>query len=124
MHPSKKGILHAQYQLQRAPRSACPRPFPESRGLNQQNGLSESVVKEINASLTSHELIKIRVYSDDRELREQFLATICQQLNAAPIQHIGKLLVLWRPQPDTPATPAKPRPRRPGAAPEQTQLSG
>lgn len=86
-----------------------------------QNGLSESVVKEVNASLTSHELIKIRVYSDDRELREQFLATICQQLNAAPIQHIGKLLVLWRPQPDTPATPAKPRPRRPG--PRQSKRS-
>ncbi len=86
-----------------------------------QNGLSESVVKEINASLASHELIKIRVYSDDRELREQFLATICQQLNAAPIQHIGKLLVLWRPQPDKPATPAKPRPRRPG--PRQSKRS-
>lgn len=86
-----------------------------------QNGLSESVVKEINASLTSHELIKIRVYSDERELREQFLATICQQLNAAPIQHIGKLLVLWRPQPDTPATPAKPRPMRPG--PRQSKRS-
>jgi RNA-binding protein YhbY len=37
-----------------------------------QNGLSESVVKEINASLASHELIKIRVYNDDRERANSF----------------------------------------------------
>jgi RNA-binding protein len=45
-----------------------------------QNGLSESVVKEINASLTSHELIKIRVYSDDRpNYANSFSATLCEQ---------------------------------------------
>jgi hypothetical protein len=27
------------------------------------------------------------------------LATLCDELNAAPIQHIGKLLILWRPVP-------------------------
>ena len=27
-------------------------------------------------------------------------AQLTDQLNAAPIQHIGKLLVLWRPQPE------------------------
>ena len=62
-----------------------------------QNGLTESVLKEISSSLESHELIKIRVFNDDREIREQFLATICEQLAAAPVQHIGKLLVIWRP---------------------------
>ena len=62
-----------------------------------QNGLSESVLTEINTSLISHELIKIRVFNDDREVREQYLASICEQLQAAPVQHIGKLLVVWRP---------------------------
>ena len=65
-----------------------------------QNGLSDSVMQEISTSLVSHELIKIRVFADDRELREQYLATICEQLDAAPVQHIGKLLVIWRPNPD------------------------
>ncbi|HQO29042.1 MAG TPA: YhbY family RNA-binding protein [Accumulibacter sp.] len=60
-------------------------------------GLSESVLKEIDASLNAHQLIKIRVYTDDRELREQYFNTLCTQLQAAPVQHIGKLLVLWRP---------------------------
>ncbi|MBV5331070.1 YhbY family RNA-binding protein, partial [bacterium] len=62
-----------------------------------QNGLSESVLQEISRSLESHELIKIRVFSDERDVREQYLTAICEQLGAAPVQHIGKLLVVWRP---------------------------
>ena len=80
-----------------------------------QNGLYESVLKEINTSLLSHELIKIRVYNDDREVREQYLTTICEELQAAPVQHIGKLLVVWRPYPEAkPKTPGRRRaePRR------------
>ena len=68
-----------------------------------QHGLSESVLQEISTSLVSHELIKIRVFNDDREVREQYLAAICEQLDAAPVQHIGKLLVIWRPNPETKA---------------------
>ena len=66
-----------------------------------QNGLTEAVLQEIARSLESHELIKIRVFNDDREVREQFFNTICEQLGAAPVQHIGKLLVIWRPASDS-----------------------
>jgi len=62
-----------------------------------QEGLSASVTKEINAALNSHGLIKIRVHGDDRLAREQMFQTLAEELSAAPIQHIGKLLVLWRP---------------------------
>ncbi|MEO8411498.1 MAG: YhbY family RNA-binding protein [Propionivibrio sp.] len=65
-----------------------------------QNGLSAAVLQEINTSLLSHELIKIRVFSDQRETREQYLSSICAELGAAPVQHIGKLLVVWRPNPE------------------------
>jgi putative YhbY family RNA-binding protein len=68
-----------------------------------ENGLTESVIKEIDASLKSHELIKIRVYGDDRALRESYLAEICSTLAAAPVQHIGKLLVVWREDADSKA---------------------
>jgi RNA-binding protein len=61
-----------------------------------ENGLTEAVIKEIDACLKSHQLIKIRVYGDDRALRESYLAEICASLSAAPVQHIGKLLVVWR----------------------------
>jgi RNA-binding protein len=64
-----------------------------------ENGLSENVLKEINHSLNAHGLIKVRVVSDDRELREVYLSKICHLLNAAAVQHIGKLLVIWRPKP-------------------------
>jgi RNA-binding protein len=64
------------------------------------DGLSPSVKKEIDAALNAHGLIKVRVFSDDRVAREAMFQTITDELGAAPIQHIGKLLVLWRPIPE------------------------
>jgi RNA-binding protein YhbY len=63
------------------------------------DGLTPGVEKEIDHALNAHGLIKIRVFSDDRPAREAMLASLADKLNAAPIQHIGKLLVLWRPIP-------------------------
>jgi len=65
-------------------------------------GLTPSVLKEIDASLNAHGLIKVRVFGDDREARVAIYETICETLGAAPIQHIGKLLVLYRPKKETP----------------------
>ncbi len=64
------------------------------------DGLTPAVQKEINAALNAHGLIKVRVQSDDRPGREAMFQTLADELNAAPIQHIGKLLVLWRPMPE------------------------
>jgi RNA-binding protein len=64
-----------------------------------ESGLTESVLKEIEVCLKAHELIKIRVYGDSRENREAYFAQICSELGAAPVQHIGKLLVVYRPDP-------------------------
>lgn len=67
-----------------------------------ESGLTPSVMKEIDASLNAHGLIKVRVFGDDRIARIGMYESICEQLAAAPIQHIGKLLVLYRPQPEAP----------------------
>ncbi len=64
------------------------------------DGLTANVKKEIDAALNAHGLIKVRVFSDDRPAREAMFQTLADELNAAPIQHIGKLLVLWRPKVD------------------------
>ena len=64
------------------------------------DGLTPAVKKEADAALRSHGLIKIRVLSDDRSAREAMLQSLADELDAAPIQHIGKLLVLWRPMPE------------------------
>lgn len=62
------------------------------------DGLTVNVKKEIDAALNSHGLIKVRVFSDDRVTREAMFQSLAEDLSAAPIQHIGKLLVLWRPK--------------------------
>lgn len=64
-------------------------------------GLTANVLKEIALGLDSHGLIKVRVFGDDREARAAMYDTICEQLEASPVQHIGKLLVLYRPKIET-----------------------
>jgi putative YhbY family RNA-binding protein len=63
------------------------------------DGLTAAVKKETDAALSAHGLIKVRVLGDDRDQREAIFQQLAGELNAAPIQHIGKLLVLWRPKP-------------------------
>ena len=64
------------------------------------DGLTEAVLKEADSALKAHGLIKVRVFSDDRAAREAMFAQMADRLDAAPVQHIGKLLVLWRPIPE------------------------
>ena len=75
-------------------------------------GLSEAVLREIETSLKAHDLIKIRVTGDDREARQTLLGEICGSIGAAPVQHIGKILVVYRESQETTAPPAKKRPGR------------
>lgn len=70
------------------------------------DGLTAGVKKEIDFALNAHGLIKVRVSGDDRAAREAVYATLCNDLSCAPIQHIGKLLVLWRPMPEKAAKEA------------------
>ena len=62
-------------------------------------GLTPGVLAEIERSLSSHELIKVRVAGDDRNARLAMRDRIASELGAAPVQTIGKLLVLFRPAP-------------------------
>lgn len=66
------------------------------------NGLAESVLKEIDVNLNAHELIKIKVMGDDRELRKQMLEEICAKTNSIAVHHIGKQLVVFRQSVDKP----------------------
>jgi putative YhbY family RNA-binding protein len=74
-----------------------------------QDGLSDAVLKETDAALGAHGLIKVRVFSDDRQGREATFAALADRLGAAPVQHIGKLLVLWRPITEKVAEPREGR---------------
>ena len=65
-----------------------------------QKGLQPSVLKEIDQCLTAHGLIKARLYGIERDMRDELIAEICSGLHCANVQHIGNLLVLWRPKPE------------------------
>lgn len=60
------------------------------------NGLTENVLKEIDTSLKAHELIKIKVQSDNREARAEVLREICEKTGAVAVHHIGKQLLVYR----------------------------
>lgn len=82
-------------------------------------GLSASVIREIDRTLKAHELIKIRANTDDRVERADWMEKICTALAAAPVQSIGKMLVIWRENPEktkerakAALPPQRPRERR------------
>ena len=62
------------------------------------DGLTPAVIKEAKLAINHHGLIKIRVFGDDREARVAIYEELCDKLDAAPVQHIGKLPVLWKPK--------------------------
>ena len=64
-----------------------------------EKGLTEPVIAEIGRALAAHELIKVRAGGMDRDEREAALAAICARLDAQPVQHIGKVFVLYREKP-------------------------
>jgi RNA-binding protein len=75
-------------------------------------GITPAVLAETERALAAHELIKIRVAGAERDDREALLAGVCEQTGAAPVQHIGKILVVYREGPEK--QPA--RPPRKGAS--------
>ena len=68
-----------------------------------ENGLSDAVLAELERSLQAHELIKIRVFGYEHDARNQLMIDLCEKLDAAPVQHIGKLLIIWRERREVPA---------------------
>jgi len=79
-------------------------------------GLADSVVAEVERALKAHELIKVKAAAGDREQREAWLAELCTRLEAHPVQLIGKILVLWRPNPEEEKPEPVRAPRRPARA--------
>jgi RNA-binding protein len=65
-----------------------------------QHGLTPSVQHEIDLALLAHELIKVKVASNDREARGTMLDAVCAALSCAPVQHLGKVFILWRSNPE------------------------
>ena len=65
-----------------------------------QAGVTDKVAAELDRALTAHELIKVRVSAPDRDAREALCDDIVTRTDAAEVQRVGKVLVLWRPKPE------------------------
>ena len=61
-----------------------------------QKGLSDEVLNELEIALDHHELVKIKLGVDDRELRQQMIDTICEKSTSEKIQSIGKTVSVYR----------------------------
>ncbi|MEZ5289305.1 MAG: ribosome assembly RNA-binding protein YhbY, partial [Vicinamibacterales bacterium] len=65
-------------------------------------GLTDAVVAEVDRALSAHELIKVRAGAADREARAEIREALSARTDAAVVQVVGKVIVLWRPAPDEP----------------------
>ena len=63
-------------------------------------GLTDTVAAEIDRALKAHELVKVKILGDDRDEREAIGDQICERADAAFVQRVGKVLVIWRPKPE------------------------
>jgi RNA-binding protein len=65
-----------------------------------QAGVSDTVLAEVDRSLTAHGLIKVRLAGADRDTRDELAQTLSDRTDATVVQQVGRVLVLWRPRPD------------------------
>ena len=61
------------------------------------SGLSEAVMAELETTLEHHELLKVRISCDNRDLRKKFAQDIFTTTGAETVQQIGKVLIIYRP---------------------------
>ena len=69
--------------------------------------VTDTVVAELERAIGKHELVKIRVLQADRAGREELLTQICARTGAQAVQHLGRVLTVFRKKPDPPAPPTR-----------------
>ena len=68
-------------------------------------GLSEAVLREFDATINHHELIKIRVRVGDREARDLAIQALCDERGAELVTRIGNVALIYRKNSDKPKIP-------------------
>jgi len=67
-----------------------------------QNGLTDAVFNELDITLNTHELIKVRLNAGDREERREMIGNICDRCGAELVQSIGHVAAFFRRNTDKP----------------------
>jgi RNA-binding protein len=63
-------------------------------------GATTAVIAEVNRALAKHELIKVKIQGDDRDLRKQIGEALAAGADAAVVHRVGKVVILFRPKPE------------------------
>ena len=59
-------------------------------------GLSESVLKEFDSTISHHELIKVKIRNGDRQQRDAIIEQLCESGSAQLVTRIGNVALLYR----------------------------
>jgi RNA-binding protein len=60
------------------------------------NGFTEGVLAEIDLALNHHELIKVKIPTDDKAEKALIIEAIIRETGAVNLQNIGHVLVLFK----------------------------
>ncbi|MSQ53740.1 MAG: ribosome assembly RNA-binding protein YhbY [Betaproteobacteria bacterium] len=87
-------------------------------------GLTDPVVAEVERALAAHELVKVRVAEMDWDGRDAVMGVLVERCGAHPVQHIGKVLVLYREKPPEAKRAATPKTAPSGSRPIRSERPG
>ena len=79
-----------------------PRARARTGGHAGNSGVTDTLVAEVDRALTAHELIKVKIGTDDRADRVAIGDEICARTGATAVHRVGKVIILWRPRPTDP----------------------
>jgi RNA-binding protein len=63
-------------------------------------GVTDAVVAEVGEALEHHELVKVKIAAEDREARDAMIGELARRCDAALVQRIGHVAILYRPSED------------------------
>jgi RNA-binding protein len=64
-----------------------------------ERGLSEGIIEETERALNDHELIKVKVFDNDRTVRQDIANELAEKTGSVIVQKIGKIAILYRNNP-------------------------
>ena len=65
-------------------------------------GITDALVAEAELALEHHELLKVKIHAGDRELRDEWVAELCERTRAALVTRVGNVAVLYRRRAENP----------------------
>lgn len=88
------GVMELNEKQKKYLRGLAHKLEPKARTGNP--GLTQNLIKEVEAQLTAHELIKVKVAAEDREARDRLIERMCAATKAKLVQRIGNMAVLYK----------------------------